>query len=382
MKKLILKNQYVVNHDNSFYCDIHIENGIISKIVPKIAPKTQPKKFTLPGFIDSHTHGGYGFDFNDLSQDKWKNKFNTYLKEIAKEGVTKVFGTTVTCSKEDLIKIATNFNELHKIDKNQIIESWYIEGPFISKEKKGAHDENLIIPVDIDLLKKISNIYKRKKLIAVAPEFKTNNTKIKSINKDQYLICMGHSNASVQDAEKAYINGVERVVHFYNALSGFSHKTPGVVNFVFKHKNILAELICDGIHVNQYVIKNTYDILGIDNIILITDSLSCKGLKNGFYKLGTLDIEKKTDACYIKNNNCLAGAIMPFNKQLKIFRESTKCNMNDIVKITSYNHAKSLNKHNEYGCIKEGMKANLTVVDQSLNVLKTISNGIISYSKK
>ena len=377
-----LKDQFVYNHDSSFYCDIEIKNGIILKIIPKQKPKSKPKFYTLPGFVDSHSHGGYGFDFNSLSGNNWQSKISNYLKIVAKEGVTKVIGTTVSCPINDLFTIARNFKEMHLVDKNKIIETWYIEGPFLSVEKKGAHEESLIAPIDLNVLNELTHIYPKKKLIAIAPEYKDNLKKIKTIDQQSYLMCLGHSNANAAISEKAFKDGMHRLVHFYNAMSGFNHREPGVVNFAFNHKNIQAELICDGIHVNPYVIENTFNILSPDNIVLISDSLSCKGLKNGFYKSGNLDIEKTNDICYIKGTKMIAGSVMPYDSQVKVFKKATKCSINDLVKITSYNVAKILNKQNEFGEIKKGAIANFTIVDQNLNIMKTISNGNLVYSKK
>jgi N-acetylglucosamine-6-phosphate deacetylase len=117
-----LLRQTIVTNSNIYVADIEIKNGVFSKIT-NLNVKPNLKRILMPGFIDIHTHGGYGFSFNDLSNKQIPiNDFKKYLNNIKKEGVTSVFATTVTCPINDLKTIYSSLLFLKGIDKHQIIK--------------------------------------------------------------------------------------------------------------------------------------------------------------------------------------------------------------------------------------------------------------------
>lgn len=369
----------VVNANETFLANVTIEKGKFTKI-QKISSKPSPTcKYMLPGFIDSHTHGGYGWDFNSLAKNDLKYA-STYLHGIGSEGVTTVIGTTVTCSKSDLKNISSNWKNFQDIDKYHVVQGWYIEGPFISKEKKGAHDEKLICPIDLKILDLINKQNKFIKICAVAPEVKNNLELIKKISKN-YIVTIGHSACSCDVALQSLVNGAKRIIHLYNQTSEFHHRNPGIVNMAFMDTPMYCELVCDGFHVCPTTLKNTYDIVGPDRIVLITDSLSCKGLPNGDYMLGTLKIYKTDDIARLKKENNIAGSVKTFNRQAKTFMDCTHCSLNEIVKITSVNAAKSIGIDNKTSIIREGYLADFVITDADLNVFETYKEGNLIYKK-
>ena len=326
----------------------------------------------MPGFIDSHTHGAFGFSFdNDLEN---KELFLEYLKGMKNEGVIGIVGTSVTSS---LDKLYNNLNSIKKIINHKEkdfpeILTWHFEGPFISKAKKGAHEEDLIILMDEQFLKMIKNKLNIKNIVLTIDSSEEQNKKMMVKYKNDFIFSLGHSNANYEQAKFAFNNGIKRVTHLYNAMSGFSHSGElGIINAIFNKefkKNLCIELIADGVHVSNKVIKYTYDNIDINNICLITDSLSSKGLEDGFYKLGDLDIEKKGNWFYLKDKPNLAGSGIKFNWMLKYFMKITKCSWNDIVKVSSYNTARSLKLSNNYGDFVVGKKINFVLIDKKFNI--------------
>ncbi len=133
-------------------------------------------------------------------------------------------------------------------------------------------------------------------------------------------------------------------------MSGLNHYTNKIGFFAglaaedLLNKNILCELISDGIHVNEQLIKIAYNLKGSDKITLITDSINAKGQKNGNYKLGTLEIVKRDFSATLKNNDkILAGSVATFIHCFKTFKRITGANYIEMAKISSLNIAKQLN---------------------------------------
>ncbi|MGL5591284.1 MAG: N-acetylglucosamine-6-phosphate deacetylase [Mycoplasmoidaceae bacterium] len=361
IKKIIDVN--IVNHDGIVFGDIHIEDEKIKKIIVKSKKENKNKNYCLPGFIDQHTHGGYGISFDHLSKESF-NELDTLEKKLSNEGVCGIFITTVT---QDLKKVLALGNILKK--KNEVVLGWHIEGPFISLAKKGAHNEKFITNINSKILKEIDSTNKLKKIITIAPEIKENMDVIKNNRIRNIYFSIGHSNASYEICEKAVNNGCTQFTHLYNAMSGFDHRNPGIVNYALDNKETFVELIADGVHVNDSVLKETYKISKPERIIIVSDSLSPKGLKNGKYHLGSLEIEKKNNQCFLANSNTLAGSTMKYIDIVKHFSKVTKCSFSEIVKVTSYNTCKQFNIKN-YGKIKKDAKAKLIVLDNKLNIIE------------
>lgn len=372
MNQIFLKQTIVTNND-IYVADIEIKNGIFTKIT-KLNLKPNFNRLLLPGFIDIHTHGGYGLSFNDLANNKLNvANVDKYLSMISKEGVTSVFATSVTCSIEDLKKIYKSLLSLKLIDKNNIIQGWHIEGPFISPLKQGAHDKQYIVELNKQHLSLLQSFNKIDKIITLAPEYKSNNLFISSLSKIS-TISLGHTTANAQQASLAIKNGAKHLTHFFNSMPKFEHRNPTIINEAFENKKCYCELICDLVHIESLPMKTIYHSMSCDRIILVTDTLSCKGLKNGRYLLGSMPINKHDDIATLLDNKSIAGSIQPYIQQLKNFYKTTNCSLNDLVKISSYNASKSLNLKN-IGQVKVGMKANFVIVDKNINLQATYVNG-------
>jgi N-acetylglucosamine-6-phosphate deacetylase len=122
-------------------------------------------------------------------------------------------------------------------------------------------------------------------------------------------------------------------------------------------------------------------MLGPNNIIIISDSLSCKGMNNGKYKLGDLDIYKHTNIATLLNSQVMAGAVMSYAKQVALLHQITKCDLTSIVKMTSYNATRVLKIKKQIGLIAKNYYANFVIVDKNLNVKQTIIRGKVVYRK-
>lgn len=346
-------------------------------------------KIIMPGFIDTHTHGGYGMSFDDFFiNDDFEQKYRHYLEHVAKEGIVGFVATNVSLSLEHLNQIANNVHSFLENDQFKIIGpsivGWFFEGPFINIVKKGAHDEKVLIPIDDQFMQTTKKLINIPIICAVAPEIDNNLEMIHKYAND-YIFALGHSNASYAQTLHAFDAGVKRIIHLYNAMSGFGHRETGIVNAVFNQKylpDINIELIADGVHVVDEVIETTHKLINHNNLSLVSDCLAAKGLSDGTYELGTLTVDKKEDFFFLRNTNTLAGSGLGYNKIASHYKHTTNCSLTDLVKITSTNAAKNLKLKNNFGNLTLNMPANLIMVDDNLNVFLNISEGKIVYERK
>ncbi|MGL4343488.1 MAG: amidohydrolase family protein [Metamycoplasmataceae bacterium] len=383
---MIYKNATIATKDKTFIGYIEIdENGIIKKIEAgdtKEAGIDCKNQIIMPGFIDSHTHGGYGFSFDNIFEQGNEEKYNNYLLNLAKEGVVAIAGSSVTSTIDQLKKLTFAVKNKNKFGLPKLV-SWYYEGPFISKQKKGAHEEELIIDLNVEFLEFLKKNLDIPAILTVAPENGNNLDIIKKYG-DDFIFALGHSNADYIIAEKALKNGITRITHLYNAMSGFHHHDLGIVNALFNHdfnSNLNIELISDGVHVDNKVILYTYQNFNINNISIVSDSLEHKGGKDGIYKLGNLPIEKRGNWFYLKGTDTLSGSACPYNLIIKNFYNVTKASLEDIVKVSSYNTARNLKLDDNYGDLIIGKKANIVFLDLEFNYINSYIDGIIFIKK-
>ena len=379
---MIYKNALIVTKDFSFVGFIEIDDlGIVNNIQKGTTDKNGVDckgKIIMPGFIDSHTHGGYGMAFDDLGEQSFNNSYKIYLNKLVKEGVVAFAATTVTSTLEKLEKASLLIDDLSQENKTlpQLV-AWYYEGPFISKEKKGAHEEDLIIPINESFLNKVSKNVLIPKIFTVAPEIDNNIELIEKYQND-FIFALGHSNSNFEKAAKSLDNGITRITHLYNAMSGFNHHDLGILNVIFNKqykKNLNIEIITDGVHVDDEVIRYSYNNFDIKNISIVSDSLPPKGFEDGKYTLGNLPIEKRGNWFYLEGTQTLSGGGCPFIFLVQKFKKVTNCSWQELVFVSSYNAAQNLKLDSNYGDIIIGKKANIVFLNEELEYVHSFVNG-------
>ncbi|QVK05650.1 N-acetylglucosamine-6-phosphate deacetylase [Mycoplasma mycoides] len=377
---MILKNAKIVLEDKI------INNGYLiikDKKIVEIGSDYKKKngidlnnQWLLPGFIDCHVHGGYGVDFETGN----KNRFKHFADNIIKEGVTRYIQTSVTNSVKKNNQIYKEFGEFIKLNNGKAkCLGAHLEGPFISKFKKGAHQENLLLNPDIKLTKKWNKLSNNSlKIVTYASEL-DDGSYLQFLINNQIIPSIGHSNLKANQFEQVYLLGVRHITHLFNAMSGVDQHNPGLVVASFNHKDVLCEIISDGIHLDKEILKMIYNFKTADNLCIITDAMNAKGLDDGIYKLGDLEVYKKGIEIRLTNNNALAGAGATYDHNIRVIKQVCDVNMTDLIKMTSINIAKQLNIFDTVGSIEVNKLADLVVLDDDLYVNKVLVEGKIVF---
>ncbi|MBE4704343.1 N-acetylglucosamine-6-phosphate deacetylase [Spiroplasma platyhelix] len=347
-------------------------------------------KTIIPGFIDIHVHGGYGYSFID-EKNELKDSLNNFAQVVVQEGVTKFCCATVTSKKPVLDQFFTqlgSYMQEKQPEKQAQVLGAYLEGPFISLEYKGAHDPNLLVAPNIEWIKQWKQLSNNSlKFVAFALECdqefnsETNNFTTLLIKND-IIPSLAHSAATFKQVKQAQKYGLNHVTHLYNGMSGFNHRFPGCVPTILDTKDMQAELICDGVHVDLDIIKLTYKIKGAENIIMVSDAISAKGCSDGEYHLGSLAIVKKGSVATLKDNHlAISGSVATMIEGFKNLLKITNNNWQDCIKMASYNSAKQLKLDDIIGDIQENKLADLLVLNQDNDVDLTICEGQIAFKK-
>jgi N-acetylglucosamine-6-phosphate deacetylase len=163
-------------------------------------------------------------------------------------------------------------------------------------------------------------------------------------------------------------------------MSPFHHREIGTVGMVLLDDRVKAELICDLIHVSPNAIRLLYKCKG-KSIILITDSMEAKHMKDGFYSLGGQKVIVKDNAARLEDRT-LAGSILTLNKAVKNISSVLGISLEEAIDLASLNPAVNLREDKERGSIKKGKRADFAIVDKDMDVKATIVGGEILFRKE
>lgn len=371
---MLIKNVQVYTEDKKFENgEIVIENGVFTSGESSDNVVLDGEDcYAIPGLIDIHFHGCKGYDFCDGSEKA--------IEEIAKYeasvGVTAIAPATMTLPLETLDKILGTAAKYNKgTHEGADLIGINMEGPFISRKKKGAQDETYIIPCDAEVLRHFQKAADGLvKYIGVAAEEDGAMEFIDEV-KDEITVSLAHTNADYETAKLAYDKGASHATHLYNAMPAFSHRAPGVIGAVADSDHVMAELICDGVHIHPATVRTTFKMLGGDRIIFISDSMRATGMPDGLYTLGGLEVDVKGNKATLVSDGALAGSATNLLDCMRTAVKKMGIPLETAVGCATVNPAKSLGEYEKYGSITPGKRGNVVLLDKDLNLKAVVKDG-------
>ena len=330
----------------------------------------------VPGFIDQHIHGANGSDAMDATKEDILN----IAKSVASEGTTGFLATTMTQSPENITK-ALNAVRDYNYNEGAEVLGVHLEGPFISLKHIGAQPKDYVATPSVEVFKKYQQASGNKiKLVSLAPEEENAEELIEYLASTGVVASIGHTDAKYNDIEKAVKLGARNVTHTYNAQLALHHREIGVVGSAMLFDELNAEIIADTIHVSVPAMKLLVKNKPEDKLTLITDAMRAKNLPDGESELGGQKVFVKGNEARLANG-ALAGSVLKMNQAIKNVVEKVGVPFEKAISFATLNPAKNLGIDNEVGSIKVGKKANFTILDKEFNVLLTIREGNVIYSK-
>lgn len=376
---MIIQSKKVWIADQFIPAQLELEDGIIKEIYPyneKEVTKDYGDLRILPGFIDIHCHGAYGFDTNDADPEGLRK----WTKGIVDEGVTSFLATTLTQSEEVLTNAVSNVVKVVEEGyEGAEILGIHFEGPYLNKAHKGAQPEEYCVKPDIEQFKRYQKAaHGLIKYITMAVENDEDYALTKYCSQNNVVVSIGHSNATYEQAVQAYAHGARSMTHVYNAMTPFTHRANGLVGGALRIRNMYGEIICDGNHSTLAALNNFFTSKGPDYSIMITDSLMCKGFPVGTkFDFGGQEVVIYPDgSAHLVEAGNLAGSTLNVNKGLKILIEDALVPVNYAINACTSNPARCLHVDNRKGTIGVGYDADLVVLDRDYEVVQTYCKGV------
>jgi len=384
-KNLLIKNGRILNPSSKEIkeSDIFLENGVIAKI--EKAKKVYPfgevldaeGRIVAPGFIDLHIQGAGGANVLDGRRES----LEIISRTCAKFGTTSFLATTLFRPEEGNHHLEVASESVGSDLGGANLLGIHLEGPFISVARKGMILADCISSPSLEIFKKILNYSKGKlRMMTIAPEIKGNLKIIETLVKKGIVASFGHSNASYKETLEGIKVGISHVTHLFNTMPSFHHRKPGPLLAIFQAKRVTAQIISDGIHLHPEVLKFTYDILGEDRCIIITDGMQAMGLPEGKYIYNGIEYESREGTARYFDGT-LVGTSLGLNQLLERFVRFSGCSLAVGAKAVTENPAKVLGIQNRKGKIELGKDADLVILDEDWSVWSTIVEGKVVFHK-
>lgn len=354
-------------------------DGKIVNVYPfgtKTADVDYGNKRIVPGFIDVHTHGAYGFDTNDGEPEGLRD----WMRRIPEEGVTSILPTTVTQMPEVLTKAVANVAKVVEEGyEGAEILGIHFEGPYLDMEYKGAQPPEAIAKPTVEQFKMYQEAaHGMIKYITMAPEHDPEFALTKYCSQNGVVVSMGHSSASYEQALMGIANGAMSMTHVYNGMTPCHHRKPGLVGTALRVRDIYGEIICDGCHSHLAALNNFFTAKGRDYSIMISDSLRAKHCPpGGNYELGGHPIEIGEDGlARLKGTDTIAGSTLNINKGLRILVEEAMVPFDAALNSCTINPARVLRVDDRKGKLTAGYDADIVVLEDDYAVAQTYCKGI------
>ncbi len=333
-------------------------------------------QIAVPGFIDVHIHGAGGRDVMEGSEQA----LSTVARTVAKRGTTSMVATTVTAAPDDIVRsvegIANFITNQHRSEEPRAeVLGIHYEGPFISTVRRGVHPKEWVTLPNRELLDRmVTAAAGNARILTIAPELLGAMPCIDAARKAGIVVAMGHTDATYEQARAAIAHGAHHAVHVYNAMRPFSHRDSGVIGAVLTSPEVSAELIADGVHVEEAAMRVLLQAKGVHCVILVSDGISATGMPDGQYSLGKFDVNV-VDGVARNSEGNLAGSTLTLDRALRnIVRMGWS--LSDTVRMLTANPAKLLGLEFKKGALRTGADADIVLLNEALEVTNVWARGV------
>ncbi len=327
-----------------------------------------------PGYIDWQLNGGFGLDFTENPESIWD-----VAAKLLEHGVTAFLPTIITAP---LNTYSAAQKTLSAGPPNGFRGAkplgLHFEGPYLNPGKKGAHNPAYLRRPALDE----TRLWSRKNgvwVVTLAPELPGAMAMIQALQKNGVVISAGHSLATYEQALEAFAAGVTCATHLFNAMPALDHRQPGLIAACLADGKVTAGLIPDGIHVHPAMVKLAWKNKGTHRMAIVTDAMAALGMKAGVYKLGDYEVTVDETSARLKDGT-LAGSIVHMDQAVRNLMQFSGCSLAQAVGAASINPARLIGA-DQKGRLQRGADADLLLMDAQGNLMASIANGEVVFSK-
>lgn len=351
---------------------------------PGACTEFPPGYVIVPGLVDLHCHGAYGVDFPTSTTEKAVEA----IQRIHTAGTTTLVASLVTMATENLIASVKRFASLVHTGE---IAGIHLEGPFLSHARCGAQNPAWLTEPDLNLTAELIRAARTGlRTMTFAPELPGSADLIDLLVRHGVTPSIGHTASSTAVAAQALQgarcamslrqdrpDAVPTVTHLFNGMDPLHHRSPGALAACLsaaRAGDAVVELIGDNVHLAPETVAMVFDLVGADNIALVTDSMAAAGLSDGLYNLGPSGVRVAGGVARLTVGDSIAGGTA---SMIQLVRNAVKAGVSLEVALHSATRvpARVLGLREEVGVLKVGARADLLVLTKDLDIHRVMRNG-------
>ena len=349
---------------------VAIEDAVIVSVEVDDRPN-DAAQYIVPGFVDVHVHGWGGHDAMG-----GREALDGMARALLRRGVTSFLPTGYTQPWQKIVDFANTaraWSDDAPVDGADPL-GFNLEGPFVAPARKGAHEPSLLrTPAEIGL-DAVDAVLEGCRVMTVAPELPGALELIARLRERGVAASMGHSAATLEEAQAGYAAGGTTTTHLFNAMSGVDHHSPGLAVAALTDDDVYVELIADGHHVNESIWPIITRTKPVDRLMLISDAIPLAGMGDGRARIGGLEVEVVGGRVTLVGTTTLAGSVIALDSAVRNLTRSG-VPLPAAVAAASRNPLAMLGI-SDRGEIAVGQRADLVELDEDLRVRRVMRAGV------
>ena len=372
----MLRSERIVTPLGTIAGHVSIREGRIDAVGPGSRDQALDlgDRWLVPGYIDTHVHGGGGAQFNTADPDE----VAAVARFHAAHGTTALLATIVPAPARELAAALGAIARCVPATRpgGAAVLGAHLEGPFLNPGLAGALDPGDFLEPDERVLGRLLAAGGESvRMMTLAPELPGALELVPRLAGAGVIVSIGHSDASYAQAHAAAAAGARSATHLFNAMPPFHHREPGVLGATLDLPELNCELICDGIHVAPAAVRLAYRAKGQSGVRLITDATAAAGMPPGEYRLGAASFVVAEGAAPGAANGTIAGSTLTMDDAVRNAVRFLELPVEQVVALASANPARLLGLDARKGAIAAGFDADLTVLNDELHACATMVAG-------
>jgi len=321
-----------------------------------------------PGFIDLHGHGGGGAAFDNGAEE-----IATALAVHRAHGTTR---SVISLVANPLDEVVTSLGVVAALAATDpTIVGAHLEGPFLAIGRRGAHAPEFLREPDPETVERLLAAGGGAiRQITVAPELPGALDAVRRFAEAGIVVAIGHTEADEHVARAAFDAGATLVTHVFNAMPGIHHRDPGPIAAAFDDDRVTLELVLDGVHVHPAVAQMTFRAAP-HRIALVTDAMAAAGGADGYYRLGSLNVEVRTGIAHLAGTSTIAGSTLTQDAALRTAVTVADIDEVAAIEALTLTPARILGREREWGRLAAGFAADIVVLDTDWRVERVWAAG-------